>query len=434
MTGAIDPPWRLDPLQNIVNVNWGAGVFVLVWVQTTGFGHTRDGCVTQNVAPLPTNKEGDQVQFNPKLELADDSNAKILYKRVEGIIKVDNTLYSCRIDAGSYTLTDTPGGTYVYNGSNGILSLSGFAAADAHSAPLYLCGGEHTCVEWLTVAQPHPCVEAGFGTNPSPGPCSYGGFEGAYATPDEHPPIVGHTYAIHTITQNATGNALSKIELTSAQYEGIWLIKPPSVSKTTKPLFTVTVGEYACGITVLAYPTKGIKFDGENNVSMWGNQASTGRVYVPLNWSSEDKKPPKAPDGKDWPGYPLVGCPLKDVKNAVLYQGGVSPQAIVSGSRDYKFVITKDKHLKDPSVDAPQDSDPPGYAQSTADTIVQIYMDDSSAGAPTDDDTGDQFYGGRFCDVPYGLPFRNYLDTDKARGPLQKTDIRDTYDDLGDCT
>ena len=48
----IDPPWRLDPFQNIVNVSWG-GFYVLIYVGvfagTDGSGHSITGAADINV-------------------------------------------------------------------------------------------------------------------------------------------------------------------------------------------------------------------------------------------------------------------------------------------------------------------------------------------------------------------------------------------------
>ena len=31
LIAAVDPPWRLDPLQNIINVSWGGGLAVEIF-------------------------------------------------------------------------------------------------------------------------------------------------------------------------------------------------------------------------------------------------------------------------------------------------------------------------------------------------------------------------------------------------------------------
>ena len=152
----------------------------------------------------------------------------------------------------------------------------------------------------------------------------------------------------------------------------------------------------------------------------------TGRVYVPLNWSSQDNKPPNGPDGKPWPGYAIVGCPIQDVKNAVLYWGGLGLDYAV-GDRTYKFVITKESHLNSPPPPPPTNN-PTLFDLSQRDVIVQIYLDDSSSGAPND-----QFFSGRYCDVPYGLPFVPLLDPPTNRGPTVKIDQDVQADTTNPC-
>jgi len=59
---------------------------------------------------------------------------------------------------------------------------------------------------------------------------------------------------------------------------------------------------------------------------------------------------------------------------------------------------------------------------------VQIYLDDSSSGAPND-----QFFSGRYCDVPYGLPFVPLLDPPTNRGPTVKIDQDVQADTTNPC-
>src|SRR5215831_10428315 len=405
----INPPWRLDPLQNPINIQWDISYYLLVWIKTNGFGHTRDGCVTQNVEPLPLNQNFDQEPFNPKVTLSQDASqagAKEVFKRVDQIIHVDTLLQSTRSDGG-YSCTETVNGSFLWP-TIGICNPKCFWAAQGGPPENQLCGSEWSCYAWLSCATSHPCCEAAFMTPPATGTCG-GGFGGAYAIPDDCPLKIGTLYTCIDVLVAPVMDGISTLKQTSAIYEGVWLIKVPSLTKTTKPMITVTVGGYSCGITVLLYPSTGIKVDSGNTTSTWDAQPPTGRVYVPLNWSSDDNKPPKGPDGKDWPGYPIVGCPAKDVKNALVYWGGVSPDKAI-GSRDYKIVITKEKHL---TSGVPKPADPPTlYDMSVKDVIAQMYMDDSSAGKPQD-----HWFGGRYCDVPYGQPFAPILDNDLNRGP-----------------
>lgn len=254
----IDPPWRLDPLQNIVNVNWG-GVYALVQVIA---GSAPWGFATM------FNSNGDLVGST----LSFSSPNVILYQRVRAFVDDAHTFQFVSV----YSTTE-PGG-----------------------------GGDHIDFEQFGIV-----VAPGLGGNWNIGHTTFlHDFLATFAADDAAgisaylasiPPEYGGTTFEYTLYQQTV--------------EAVLLLDNAKD-------FTISCDGFGMGISVYLYPKKGIKVDTSNATWGIFADPPNGRVYFPINWKSPPPPYPLTPDGVEWAGNSSVGgsSANTDVINATLWQ------------------------------------------------------------------------------------------------------------------
>jgi hypothetical protein len=454
MTDTVDPPYRLSPFENIVNVSLG-GAYALVWVfGFANYGYYPDGP-----------RLGDQngfVNFEPTItDLI--KGAKIVYQRVEGPIsdpsKPPKTFWGVyappqttvpQTGASPVVLTSQPDdATFKNRPIDAAYDASGFwgffggftqsgGFGSIKIAPTFgdlqvdlsgLKNGDGT-VNWPMAEGPVPGLGptlcgsgnpiALYDTNP-PEQWTEAAAQNLQNFLTTYPPcLIGNGSLPGDPTfQYVTEWTVTSTTWTYGTFEAVFLIKLPGKGQvpTEQPAtttFTVNLGAgYACDLWVQLFPTSGISVDPTNTSDGPEGGSPTGRVYVPLKWTSG--KPPK-----DWDGFSINNFDdLTDVGNATTWQMLFST-VVDSGNQAFRFVFAYASHLTDPTT---------GTA-TQPDKISEIYLQSPPPNGlfnvPKPSPPPETIYPGSglifYCDVPYGTVFDARPFGDFQPGPFPLID------------
>jgi hypothetical protein len=337
------PPVRLDPLQVIVNVSWGA-TDVYCWICVSGQGSRG---YWGGGDPEMTDGSGNTI--SPSIDITGlAEGAEVLYERqrtsAEDMWASKSNPSNVNIGDQSYRYTfnlDPSGETpHVFvlgvehpQGSN----FRGFDLGSGIQLPTTRAFPETDPINYTVQVQFDPPI---FRT---------------FTTLEE--------YLDYVYPGGHEGITITTVKSRRLAYEGVFLIKIPSRSKkdlmtkrNTIPTFTVRSNGFQFGGTIALYPTAIIDVDKTNTDYGLGGvtDLANGLVYFPMNYKKNIKDQSKRINGewipqklKDVFGKPytlsVVNTVMQDGGFGMEFSSGTSMGVAVRFAEAYTRKLTKDE-------------------------------------------------------------------------------------------
>lgn len=398
---SINPPWRLDMFQNIIDVHWGGGYYVLITLKiphvTGNFAQSSPSGSILSYAVDPVNgTECDMVSSITNLF----PGANVVYQNVNLTVTPNVVYYAYLPDSISPNFLVTfnsfvGGGTSPPPFDNAadteawLISNQDPDTVGPFSGNTFITGYHSTLTARAMGAQngstPYTATTlaeylAWINTGPTsvpppPGISSNSGLEVAGSAQFINSGNKFDVSVLYLPIDGTTGTFYD------ADYTATYVIQLPFSSITPTPTpeipaFAITTTGYPWNADISVYPANGIIVDPTN-------------PSFPLKWKTGS--PPLGPDGNPWAPF---GSPDTNVEDASVWEMFYEDTVGTATDTNYPFAVVVSDHLTaDPAPD-PMLSNP----------IVQLYP--TFVSSIVVDGEGSDWYVEGYSDVAYGTQFQ----------------------------
>jgi hypothetical protein len=412
----VNPPWRLDPLQMPVNINWSGGPggnYVLIQF---GVRHVPGDYHASSPTGSIMSYGSDPINGTEcPLTVAIDNlfpGAKLVYQNTNLVITPTINYFVYLVLGATFNVTDTPTGPCsgsVYNRDEALVvitpSLPSVVSRSIgyHNAVSHYNGDGG---DLFTTAADAAAREASLNGG---GPGSIGGASG-YSEPDNVYNFPSGPWTCFDISGFYAPYVTTTGTFYSADFKATFVIQLPFGNESPPPspeipAFSVRTTGYPWSAEILVFPHEGISVDPSN-------------PSFPLKWT--DGSPPHGADGGPWSPF---GTPSTNIKQAYLFDIFYEDSVGTGTTTDYPFAIVVADHLT---------SDPPPSPvnPNVRNSILQIYP--TFVSTITSFGEGSDWYVDGYADVPYGTSFKppdawGYSTSLTVPGPLPLIDVDTPY-------